>query len=156
MKNKLFGPMVLFVFVLSGAVRAVPPSGTAAAAERTMKAQAAVVLVVKVSSVTYFTDGTLVYGGYNCLNGTVVSVKINRKNAKGQRLKSARKAGDKVSVLLDCQPDSVPFGPGQEPAALCSKAKKARLVKVWSGAVNFPAPLEKGCSRADSGFEIIR
>lgn len=123
---------------------------------KTMRRQAALEFVVKVSSITEHKDETLVYGGYSCLNGTVVSVRINRKNAKGQNLKAARKAGDKVSLVLDCQPDNVAFGPGQEPRELCSKARKAVLVKVWSGLVSFPLPRAKGCDQADSGFEIIK
>ncbi len=156
MKNKISGSAVLCFFVFSGAAFAAPPSGPAQVNEKTMKQQAAAEFVVKVSSITDFKDETLVYGGYPCLNGTVVSVRINRKNAKGQNIKSARKAGDKVSIFLECQPDNVPFGPGQERTALCSKARKARLVKVWSGLVSFPGPRAKGCDRADSGFEILK
>lgn len=150
------GAAVLCLFVFSGAASAEVPAGLAQENEKTMKLQAAVEFVVKVSSITGFKDGTLVYGGYSCLNGTVLSVRLNRRNAKGQDLKLARKAGDKVSILLDCQPDNVPFGPGQVRTELCSKARKARLVKVWSGLINFPLPPVKGCERADSGFEIIR
>jgi hypothetical protein len=156
MKDKITGSAVLCFFLLAGAALAGPTPGPAQANEKAMRRQAAVEFTVKVSSITDFKDETLVYGGYSCLNGTVVSVRINRGNAKGQDLKAARKPGDKVSIMLDCQPDKVPFGPGQEPMEYCSIARKAGLVKVWSGLVSFPSPRAKGCDRADSGFEIIK
>ncbi len=156
MKKPISCPAALVFIFCAGPVFAALPAGAAAANEEALKRQAAVEMVVNVSSVTYFEDASLVYGGYNCLNGVVASVKLNRKNAQGQDLKAARKAGDKVSILLDCQPDNVPFGPGQAATQLCSRAKKARRVKVWSGSVNFPVSRGKGCDRADSGFEILK
>ena len=98
----------------------------------------------------------MVFGGYNCLTGVVYTVRVNRKNASGQDKKSPRAKGETVSVLLDCQPDNVPFGPGQPPRELCSKAKQARWVKLWSGLINFPVPQAKGCPRPDSGFKILK
>ena len=156
MQKKSWDSAVLCFFLFFGRGSAAVPSDLAAVNEKTMKQQASVEFVVKVSSITDFKDETLVYGGYPCLNGTVASVRLNRKNMKGQNMKSARKVGDKVSIMLECQPDNVPFGPGQVRVALCSKARKARRVKVWSGSENFPVSLAKGCDRADSGFEILK
>jgi hypothetical protein len=156
MRKKTLCSAVLGFFICSGRGFAATPLGIGAANEEMMKQQAAVELVVKVSSITYFKDETLVFGGYNCLNGVIYTVKVNRKNASGQDRRSARAKGDKVSILLDCQPDDVPFGPGQVAKELCSQAKKARWVKVWSGLVNFPVPQAKGCPQPDSGFKILK
>ena len=142
--------------ICSGRGFAAAPLGIGAANEKIIQEQAAVELVVKVSSITYFKDETLVFGGYNCLNGTIYTVKVNRKNAGGQNPRSARAKGDKVSIMLDCQPDNVPFGPGQLSKELCSKAKQARWVKFWSSLVNFPVPRAKGCPQPDSGFKILK
>jgi len=156
MLKKILWLAVLGFFVWSGRASAAAPLGIGAANEEAMKQQAAVELVVKVSSITYFKDETLVYGGYNCFTGIVYTVKINRKNASGQNVKSARAKGDQVSILLDCQPDNVPFAPGQVAKELCSKAKKARWVKIWSSLINFPVPQAKGCPQPDAGFKILK
>ncbi len=155
MQKTILCSAVLGFFICSGRGFAATPLGIGAANEKAMKERAAVELVVKVSSITYFKDATLVFGGYNCLSGVVYTVKLNRKNASGQNTKLARAKGDTVSILLDCQPDNVAFGPGQLPKELCSKAKRARWVKFWSGLVNFPVPRSKGCSRPDV-FKILK
>lgn len=130
---------------------AVPPAGTAADPGQ----QAAVELVVDVLSVTDFKDATLVFGGYLCASGRVRSAKVKRANAKGQKKLVPRRKGDKVSVMPDCQPDDVPFGPGQAPKPLCSTARKAGRLRFWSGRLDFPRTLSKGCDAADLGFEIV-
>lgn len=117
--------------------------------------QAAVELVVDVLGVTDFKDDTLIYGGYACASGRVRSVRVKSVNAKGQEGLSPRRKGDKVSVMLDCQPDDVPFGPGQAPKPLCSAARKAGRLRFWSSRVDFPQALAKGCEAADLGFEIV-
>jgi len=155
MQTKILFSAALVLVICSGRGYAAAPLGVGAANEEIMRQQAAVELVVKVSSITYFKDETLVFGGYNCLNGVVYTVKVNRKNASGQDKNSPRAKGDKVSVLLDCQPDNVPFGPGQPAKEFCSKAKTARWVKFWSGLVNFPVPQPKGCPQPDS-FKILK
>lgn len=127
------------------------PAGAAADPAK----QAAVELVVDVLGVTDFKDATLVFGGYACVRGRVRSVKVKRANAQGQEKLVPHRKGDKVSVMLDCQPDDVPFGPGQAVKPLCSAARKARRLRFWSSSVDFPRTLSKGCDAADLGFGIV-
>lgn len=127
------------------------PGWTAAASRK----QAAVELVADVLGVTDFKDDTLIYGGYACASCRVRSVRVKSVNAKGQEGLLPRRKGDKVSVMLDCQPDDVPFGPGQAPKPRCSAARKAGRLRFWSSRVDFPQTLAKGCEAADLGFEII-
>lgn len=126
-----------------------------AGAAEDQRKMAAVVLVLDVLGVSDFKDPTLVFGGYACVSGRVRSVKVNRANAKGQKKLVPHRKGDKVLVMLDCQPDDVPFGPGQAPRPLCSAARKAVRLRFWSGSVDFPRPQSKGCAAADLGFEIV-
>ena len=130
---------------------AVLPAGASA----DLGKQAAVEMVVDVLGVTDFKDPTLVFGGYACASGRVRSVRIKRANAKGQEKLVPHRKGNKVSVMLDCQPDEVPFGPGQALKPLCSAARKAGRLRFWSGRVDFPRTMSKGCDAAEFGFEIV-
>lgn len=67
------GAGVLCLFVFSGTALAELSAGAAQENEKAVKRLAAVEFTVKVSSITEFKDETLVYGGYSCLNGTVLS-----------------------------------------------------------------------------------
>jgi len=124
--------------------------------EKSAKAQAAVEIVLDVSGVREVKDKSLVFGGYSCFEGTIKSIVVSKKT-KHEELVKAHKVGDKVSVYMKCDPDDVPAGPGQEPTNSCSKVRKAKQIRVWSGGIQFPQKQENGkCDAPDAGFEVIQ
>ncbi|MDE2290775.1 MAG: hypothetical protein KGL53_01725 [Elusimicrobia bacterium] len=104
---------------------------------------------MKVSTISFHRDDTLVHGGYDCVEGKVAKALVRRLVPRGAK---PHRRGDKVSFMLDCQPDGVPFGPGQLPRPLCSKARKAEMLRVGDSSVDFP---REGCPQADAGFAVV-